>query len=81
MFDFGLTGAQRQLRDGVRAFAEAEIKPITERCDRERCLVPEVATRFHETGYPQRFLGTSTLGANSRTAPRELVSRAAGRGQ
>lgn len=56
MFDFVLTPAQRELRDAVRSFAQAEISPVAERSDRERALPPEIGAAFHRAGFAARFL-------------------------
>ena len=55
MFEFALTPAQRELRDGVRAFAKAEVMPISAQCAAERSLPQSVADAWHATGYPAAY--------------------------
>ena len=55
MFEFALTPAQRELRDGVRAFAKAEVMPISAQCAADRSLPQSVADAWHATGYPSAY--------------------------
>ena len=55
MFEFALTPDQRELRDGVRAFAKAEVTPISAQCAAERSLPQSIADAWHATGYPGSY--------------------------
>jgi len=45
------TEAQAEARRGFRAFADAEIRPHAERCDREESFPPDRVRRMAERGY------------------------------
>ncbi len=51
VFDFTLTPENLALRDAVREFGRTNVIPISEEGDRERRLMPEVASAFHEAGF------------------------------
>src|SRR5215203_1170453 len=55
VFEFALTPAQRELRDGVRAFAKAEVLPISAQSAAERSLPQSVADAWHATGFPRSY--------------------------
>ncbi len=56
MHPWNLTAAQHELATTAAEFARSEIAPIAVQSDEDRCLIPEVAERFHATGVGQRFL-------------------------
>ena len=55
MFEFALSPAQRELRDGVREFGKAQIIPISERCAAERSMPQAVADAFHAAGFAASY--------------------------
>ena len=56
MYPWNLTAGQQELASLAAEFARSEIAPIAIQSDRDRCLAPEVAQRFHDTGVGQKFL-------------------------
>jgi alkylation response protein AidB-like acyl-CoA dehydrogenase len=50
MFDFEFTEEQRMLRDMVRDFTKAEIKPIARRIDEEERIPPELIQKIKDVG-------------------------------
>ena len=63
MFEFALTPAQRELRDGVRAFAKAEVLPVSAKSAAERSLPQSVADAWHATGYPSAYYAAPDEGS------------------
>ena len=55
MFDFTLTPAQRELRDGVREFGKTQIIPISASCAAERSMPQSVADAFHAAGFTTSY--------------------------
>lgn len=55
MFEFEFTEEQRMLRDMVRDFVNAEVKPLAQKIDEEECIPPELIRKIADLG----FLGAS----------------------
>ena len=52
----------------MREFGRTNVIPIAEECDRERRLVPEVATAFHEAGFARPWFDPASTARASVTA-------------
>ncbi|CAN5808850.1 acyl-CoA dehydrogenase family protein [soil metagenome] len=60
MLPWPLTAAQQQLQATARAFAQRELAPLADECDRQATLPPGLMERFHASGLPGVFLERGT---------------------
>jgi alkylation response protein AidB-like acyl-CoA dehydrogenase len=78
--DFTLTEEQTMLRDMVRKFAEAEMKPLAEKIDQEEKTPPELIKKMAEMGllglpWPEKY-GGAGVGETGYCIAVEEVARA-----
>jgi alkylation response protein AidB-like acyl-CoA dehydrogenase len=62
MFEFEFTEEQKMLRDMVRDFVNAEVKPVAHKIDEEECIPPELIRKIADLGllgasFPQEYGG------------------------
>src|SRR5512140_1620602 len=62
MFEFEFTDEQKMLRDMVRDFVNAEVKPVAHKIDEDECIPPELIRKIADLGllgasFPQEYGG------------------------
>jgi alkylation response protein AidB-like acyl-CoA dehydrogenase len=62
MFEFEFTEEQKMLRDMVRDFVNAEVKPVAQKIDEDECIPPELIRKIADLGllgasFPQEYGG------------------------
>lgn len=56
MLAWPVTAGQQQLQAAARAFAQKELAPVAEECDRDAALPAGLSEKFHASGLPNVFL-------------------------